>query len=54
MSIPLYVRGKTVSEAKGEYAVDGLREAVQAWEASSERLNSAVEALFLKIEGKHE
>ncbi|MCX6067250.1 MAG: N-6 DNA methylase, partial [Chloroflexi bacterium] len=31
LSIPLYVRGRGVGEAKGEYAADGLTEAVRAW-----------------------
>jgi hypothetical protein len=44
--IPLYVRGKGVSEEKGEYAADGLREAVRTWEESSERLNESINGLL--------
>jgi type I restriction enzyme M protein len=50
LSIPLYVRGQGVSEAKGEYAVDGLKAAVIAWEESSERLNAAVGGLLAILE----
>jgi hypothetical protein len=46
LSIPLYVRGRGVSEVKGEYTADGLRKAVQAWEESSSTLKSSVDALF--------
>jgi type I restriction enzyme M protein len=49
LSIPLYVRGRGVAESKGEYAVDGLRGAVQAWEASSERLNGTIVKLLFQI-----
>jgi type I restriction enzyme M protein len=42
LSIPLYVRGKVVSEAKGEYAADGLKAAIQAWDESSRLLNESV------------
>lgn len=48
LSIPLYVRGRSLSEAKGEYAADGLHEAVRAWDESSERLQNRIEKL-LKI-----
>ena len=46
LSIPLYVRLQAVSEAKGEFAVDGVREAVWAWIRSSEKLNHAIEDLL--------
>jgi hypothetical protein len=47
LSISLYVRGWGVSEEKGDYsAADGLREAVQAWEESSEQLNISVSNTF--------
>ncbi len=50
LSIPLYVRGKGLSEDKGEYGADGLTEAVRAWEESSERLNKSVEALIQTLD----
>ena len=46
LSIPLYVRGKAVSEERGEYATNGLREAVKAWEESSERLQKTISGLL--------
>jgi hypothetical protein len=46
LSIPLYVRGKGVSEEKGEYTTDGLREAVRAWEESSNRLAESISGLL--------
>ena len=46
LSIPLYVRGKGVSEEKGQYAADGLREAVKAWEQSSVNLAESIEGLL--------
>lgn len=47
LSIPLYVRGRGVGEAKGDYnAADGLREAVQVWEESSEKLGQKVNNLL--------
>ncbi|MDX9993609.1 MAG: N-6 DNA methylase [Anaerolineales bacterium] len=49
LSIPLYVRGKSISEEKGEYAADGLREAVRAWDESSEGLAESVERLLKTI-----
>ena len=50
LSIPLYVRGKVVSEGKGEYATNGLRIAVAAWEKSSEQLDNALKTLLTKID----
>jgi type I restriction enzyme M protein len=50
LSIPLYVRGKSVGEEKGEYATDGLAEAVRNWEESSSRLDESISGL-LKILG---
>jgi hypothetical protein len=35
LSIPLYVRGRAISDEKGEYTTNGLKEAVRAWEESS-------------------
>ena len=46
LSIPLYVRGKSVSAEKGEYAADGLKAAVKAWEESSDTLNEAISGLL--------
>jgi type I restriction enzyme M protein len=50
LSIPLYVRGKAVSEEKGEYAADGLRAAVKAWEESSEKLDNLMHQLMSTFE----
>jgi type I restriction enzyme M protein len=54
LSIPLYVRridmrGKAVGDEKGEYAVDGLKAAVTAWEESSEELENKINALFSSL-----
>ena len=49
LSIPLYVRGKAVSDLKGEYATDGLRSSVRDWEESSNRLNVAVDQLLTML-----
>ena len=46
LSIPLYVRGKAVSEDKGKYAVNGLKDAVQAWKESSNQLQPTVTELL--------
>jgi type I restriction enzyme M protein len=46
LSIPLYVRGKAVSDEKGVYAADGLKAAVKAWEKSSGTLNEAISGLL--------
>jgi type I restriction enzyme M protein len=50
LSIPLYVRGKAVSDEKGEYATDGLREAVKEWKESSEVLRHRIKELNFLIE----
>jgi type I restriction enzyme M protein len=50
LSIPLYVRGKAVSEGQGEYAANGLREAVRAWEESSVELQKKVDGLLKSLE----
>jgi len=50
LSIPLYVRGRTVSEGKGAYAADGLKEAVRAWEESSVELQATLERLLTALE----
>jgi type I restriction enzyme M protein len=42
LSIPLYVRGKGVSDEKGEYATDGLKSAIQAWDESSKNLQRTI------------
>jgi len=52
LSIPLYVRGKSVSEEKGEYVADGLVEAVRAWEKSSVELQGTVENLLQTLENQ--
>ena len=46
LSIPLYVRGCAVSEEQGEYATNGLREAVQTRTESSKQLNSKLVQLL--------
>jgi len=46
LSIPLYVRGKAVSEGKGDYAVNGLKTAIQAWDESSKQLQETVTSLL--------
>jgi len=46
LSIPLYVRGKGVGDEKGEYAADGLKAAVKAWEQSTANLNGAITELL--------
>lgn len=50
LSIPLYVRGKAVSDEQGEYATNGLREAIQEWEESSIQLKSTVDDLLKTLE----
>jgi type I restriction enzyme M protein len=50
LSIPLYVRGKAVSEEQGEYAANGLREAVKAWEESSMELQAKIDDLLKTLE----
>jgi type I restriction enzyme M protein len=50
LSIPLYVRGKVVSESKSEYGADGLREAVKAWEESSVELQAKIDDLLKTLE----
>jgi type I restriction enzyme M protein len=49
LSIPLYLRGRTVSEEQGEYATSGLREAVLAWEESSEKVNQFITRLVVLL-----
>jgi type I restriction enzyme M protein len=46
LSIPLYVRGRSVSDEQCEYAADGLKAAVMAWEESSAQLNVTVNVLL--------
>ena len=48
LSIPLYVRGKNVSDEKSEYAADGLKGTIKDWEESSSELQVKIEDL-LKI-----
>ena len=45
LSIPLYVRGKAVSEDKNNYAADGLKAAVEVWEESSFALKVSIDQL---------
>lgn len=49
LSIPLYVRGKAVSDEKGEYAADGLKMAIRAWENSSVVLESRIKQLLQSV-----
>lgn len=49
LSIPLYVRGKAVSDEKGEYAADGFKNALMTWEASSQQLNIAIAELLQRL-----
>ena len=53
LSIPLYVRGRTVGESKGHYSANGLQEAAKAWEESSKLLGSTISDLILKLEDKN-
>lgn len=53
LSIPLYVRGKAMSDEKGEYAADGLNAAVRAWLESSIKLHETLENLMTKLESKN-
>ena len=50
LSIPLYVRKRVVREQAGEYAADGLRAAVAAWQESSKSLQVTLIALLDKLE----
>jgi type I restriction enzyme M protein len=51
LSIPLYVRGRGMREPAGEYAADGLKEAIRAWEASLKELNETLDALLQRFGG---
>ncbi|MEW6405075.1 MAG: class I SAM-dependent DNA methyltransferase [Chloroflexota bacterium] len=50
LSIPLYVRGNGVGDEKGEYAADGLKEAVKVWEESSAELQTKMNDLLKTLE----
>ena len=51
LSIPLYVRGKSISNEKGEYVVaDGLKAAIQVWNQSAAKLQVKVDILLKKLE----
>lgn len=50
LSIPLYVRGKSVGDEKGAYAADGLRAASQAWDESSVELQAKIDDLLTTLE----
>ena len=52
LSIPLYVRGRVVSEGKGEYAADGLKEAFRAWEESGNALSQSTKNLLKSLSNK--
>jgi type I restriction enzyme M protein len=51
LSIPLYVRGREMREQTGEYQVSELKAAIEAWNESSQQLNSALDELLKKLEG---
>ena len=53
LSIPLYVRGKVVSEGEKEYAADELKQVVQTWLESSTRLHGTLEILMTELESKN-
>lgn len=46
LSIPLYVRGKAVSDEKGEYGANGMKEAVKIRTESSDKLKEAISGLL--------
>jgi len=57
LSIPLYghsisMRGRAVGDEKGEYATNGLRNAVKAWEESSIQLSSTLDDLLKTLENQ--
>jgi type I restriction enzyme M protein len=52
LSIPLYVRTRGVGDAKGEYAADGLTDAVRVWDESAKKLGQQMNNL-LEILTKH-
>jgi type I restriction enzyme M protein len=50
LSIPLYLRGRVVSDEKGEYTADGLREAISAWGESLVDLHEKIGSLLKRFE----
>lgn len=51
LSIPLYVRGKVVSDERGEYsATNGLKVAALAWDESSTELQTRIAALMKTLD----
>jgi type I restriction enzyme M protein len=50
LGIPLYLRGKRVSEGKAEYAANGLKAALRAWEQSSRALEQCITDLLSNLE----
>jgi hypothetical protein len=42
LSIPLYVRGRAMSDEKSEYAAEGLKATVKAWDMSSRNLQQTI------------
>jgi type I restriction enzyme M protein len=49
LSIPLYMGGKAVSEGKGEYATDGLKNVILAWVESSSNLEKLLRSLMAEL-----
>ena len=54
LSIPLYVHGHAVSEEQSEYAIDGLKESLRMWKASSVQMESIVTGLLKALERKED
>jgi len=52
LSIPLYVRGKGVGDEKGEYAADGLLNAIRLWNESAERTKYSIAQVLQILESK--
>lgn len=49
LNVPLYVRGHVILDEKGDYASNGLKEAVKAWDNSSQGLSQAIKELLNQI-----
>jgi type I restriction enzyme M protein len=50
LNVPLYVRAHVVSDKKGEYSTDGLKETISIWQESSKSLTKAVKSLLNELE----
>ena len=50
LSIPLYVRGKAVSDEQGEYAADELKAGIISWEESSKILGISITQLITMLD----